>query len=137
MSDMRTITCLHYIASTRDQVWQALTDPCYTRRYYVGLAVVSEWREDGPITYRVPDGPGWAALTGHILRLEPGHILMHSLDETSWVTWTVDEVRPGLCRVTFEHDDLDPACATPMDEVWHQVVGGLKTVLETGRALIG
>jgi uncharacterized protein YndB with AHSA1/START domain len=128
---MRTITCLHYIAATPDQVWRALTDPAVTRRYYFGLAVESAWHEDAPITFRAPGG---AALTGHIVRIEPGHVLMHSLDETSWVTWTLDETQPGLCRVTLCHDDLDPA---DTEDTWHQVVGGLKTVLETGRALIG
>ena len=135
MSDMRTITCLHYIAAGRDQVWRALTDPCTTRRYYVGLAVDSDWQEGGPIAYRAPAGPAWAALTGHIVRLESGHTLMHTLDE-GWVTWTVDEGQPGLCRVSLVHDDLDPSGDVPMDEVWHQVVSGLKTVVETGRALI-
>jgi uncharacterized protein YndB with AHSA1/START domain len=128
---MRTITCLHYIAATPDQVWLALTDPAVTRRYFFGLAVDSTWHEDAPIAFRAPEG---SALTGHIVRLEPGHVLMYSLDETSWVTWTLEEARPGLCRVTLIHDDLDP-CGT--DDAWHQVVGGLKTVLETGRALIG
>jgi uncharacterized protein YndB with AHSA1/START domain len=134
---MRTITCLHYIAATPDQVWQALTEPTFTRRYFFGLAVDSDWREDAPITYRAAGGPDWAVLTGHIVRLEPGRTLMYSLAETAWVTWTLDQVSPGLCRVTFVHDDLDPAGGEPLTETWHQVVGGLKTVLETGRALIG
>jgi hypothetical protein len=62
---------------------------------------------------------------------------VHSLAGTAWVTWTLDEVQPGLCRVRSCTTTSTPAADGPADDAWHQVVGGLKTVVETGRALIG
>jgi uncharacterized protein YndB with AHSA1/START domain len=129
---MRTTTCLTYIAATPTQVWQALTDPRYTRHYFFGLAVHSDFDEDGPISFRTPGTPG---LHGHIVRVEPLRVLMHSLDDTSWITWIIDEIQPGLCRVTLLHDDLEPGGLDDA-EIWHRVTGALKTVLETGHALI-
>jgi uncharacterized protein YndB with AHSA1/START domain len=141
---MRTRTFTVYAAASRAQVWRALTDPECTRRFYFGLAVDAEWREDGPIAYRMPGGaPHWAELHGHIVHVSPGHRLVHSLDETtawgdapeSWVCWAVDEMTPGLCRIALTSDDLDPAGAGDRDEAWSRVLSGLKTVLETGHAL--
>jgi hypothetical protein len=47
----------------------------------------------------------------------------------------VDELAPGLCRVALTSDDLDPTGGAERDEAWSSVLGGLKTVLETGRAV--
>ncbi len=32
-----------YIRSTREQVWQALTSPEYTKRYWAGISMVSNF----------------------------------------------------------------------------------------------
>jgi uncharacterized protein YndB with AHSA1/START domain len=144
MQGMRTRTFTLYAAATRGQVWTALTDPECTRSFYLGLAVDAEWREDGPIAYGVPGGgPDWAELRGHIVHVEPGHRLVHSLDEATvwgeapgtWVSWAIDEMSPGLCRITLTADDLDGDDADDRDDAWSRVLSGLKTVLETGRAL--
>jgi uncharacterized protein YndB with AHSA1/START domain len=140
---MRTRTFTVYVAATRAQVWRALTDPECTRRFYLGLAVDADWRDDGPIAYRAPGAPDWAELSGRIVHIRPHHWLVHSIDETtawgaapeSWVTWVVDELSPGLCRIALTSDDLDPIGGVERDEAWRSVLGGLKTVLETGRAV--
>jgi uncharacterized protein YndB with AHSA1/START domain len=140
---MRTRTFTVYAAATRTQVWRALTDPESTRRFYLGLAVEADWRDDGEIAYRAPDAPEWAELAGHIVHIRPGHLLVHSIDETtawgtapeSWVTWKVDELSPRLCRIALTSDELDPIGAAERDDAWNSVLSGLKTVLETGRAL--
>jgi uncharacterized protein YndB with AHSA1/START domain len=130
---MRTATWVHYIAATREQVWRALTDPALTAQYYFGLTVACGWRPGAPITYALPGAPAGAAIGGHLVHLEPGRAIVHSLDEAdAWVSWFVDEPEPGLCRVTLVHDELDPAGA---DDAWNRLLSGLKTVLETGRAM--
>jgi uncharacterized protein YndB with AHSA1/START domain len=141
---MRTRTFTLYAAATRAQVWRALTDPESTRRFYFGLAVDADWRDDGPIAYRIPGGgPDWAELRGHIVHIEPGRRLVHSLDEATawgvapeaWVSWAVDEMSPGLCRIALTSDDLDSDDVIDRDDAWSTVLSGLKTVLETGHAL--
>jgi uncharacterized protein YndB with AHSA1/START domain len=144
MQGMRTRTLTLYAAATRGQVWTALTDPECTRSFYLGLAVDADWRDDGRIVYRVPGGgPEWAELRGHIVHIDPAYRLVYSLDEATawgeapgtWVSWAIDEMSPGLCRITLTTDDLEADEPDDRDDAWSRVLSGLKTMLETGRAL--
>lgn len=141
---MRTRAFTVYAAATRGQVWRALTDPEFTRRFYFGLAVQADWRVGGAIAYRLPGcGPEWAELRGHIVRLDRGRRLVHSVDETTtwgiapgtWIGWAIDEMSPGRCRIGLTCDDLDTDDTTDRDEAWSQVLSGLKTVVEAGHAM--
>lgn len=140
---MRTRTFILYIAATPEQVWQALTDPAQTRRYYLGLAVDSCWSPGAPIVFRTTQGPVPDALHGEILYALPGAQLIHNLftgvgSEQSahcWLTWDITPAEPALTRVALTCDDLDPRPDPERDEAWSRVVSGLKTVLETGAPL--
>ena len=39
-----------YIRTTPEQLWQALTDPAFTRRYW-GVALESDWKAGSPVTW--------------------------------------------------------------------------------------
>src|SRR3954471_18126130 len=43
-----------YIQSTPERVWQALTDPAFTRRYW-GVALESDWATGSPVAWVVHD----------------------------------------------------------------------------------
>jgi uncharacterized protein YndB with AHSA1/START domain len=45
-----------YIASTPEKVWQALTDPTFTRQYFGGFEIEVEPRQGGTFLFRYPDG---------------------------------------------------------------------------------
>ena len=45
-----------YIASTPEKVWQALTDPAFTRQYFFGFAVDVEPKQGGAFRLLHPDG---------------------------------------------------------------------------------
>ena len=45
-----------YIASTPEKVWQALTDPAFTRQYFFGFAVDVEPKVGGAFRLLTPDG---------------------------------------------------------------------------------
>ncbi len=45
-----------YIASTPDKVWQALTDPAFSRQYFAGFAVDVEPKAGGKFRLLYPDG---------------------------------------------------------------------------------
>jgi uncharacterized protein YndB with AHSA1/START domain len=141
MGSMRTRHFSLYVAAARERVWQALTDPALTRRYYFGLAVESDWQPGSPIVYRGCGVP--AALTGEIVQVEPAGRLVHSLlsdadpdgDVETWVSWEISEPEPGLCRVSLTCDDLDRFADPERDEAWCRLLSGLKTLLETGTEL--
>lgn len=135
---MRTRQFVLYIEAERDRVWQALTDPDLTTRYFLGLRVESAWCAGTPITYRPPAGPPGARLTGEIVHVEPGRTLIHSLFDDGdrdlgvacWLWWQLDAPEPGLCRVQLVCDDLDPEDDPDRDETWCRLLSRLKTVLE-------
>ena len=135
LPDMRSRTFTLYIAATREQVWRAITEPEHTRRFYFGLEVAAQWCVGGPISYRVPGGPDWAGLHGHLVLFDRHRTLMHGVDDTSWVTWEVAAVEPGVCRVALTYDTLDTGDAEEVDEAWSRMLSDLKTVLEAGHAL--
>ena len=39
-----------YVRTTPERLWQALTDPVFTRRYW-GVQLLSEWRKGAPVTW--------------------------------------------------------------------------------------
>jgi hypothetical protein len=45
-----------YIAATPERVWQALTDPAFSRQYFFGFAVDVEPKAGGAFFLRYPDG---------------------------------------------------------------------------------
>ncbi|GAB3872727.1 SRPBCC family protein [Dactylosporangium cerinum] len=69
---MRTSTCSLYIAADPARVWRAITDPGFTRRFYLGLAVESQWIPGAPIVYRAAAGPVPDVLHGDIVHVEEG-----------------------------------------------------------------
>ncbi|WP_433216733.1 SRPBCC domain-containing protein [Dactylosporangium sp. CS-047395] len=134
---MRTRTFTLYIAATPERVWQALTEPTLTRRYYLGLAVESTWQPGTPILFHARRGPINDVLYGEIVHAVPHLLLIHSLlAARCWLTWEITETQPGLTRVALAVDDLEPDPDPERDEAWSRVVSGLKTVLETGAPLI-
>ncbi|WP_433057580.1 SRPBCC domain-containing protein [Dactylosporangium sp. CS-033363] len=134
---MRTRTFTLYIAATPGRVWQALTEPELTRRYYLGLAVESTWQPAAPILFHARRGPIHDVLYGEIVHAIPQELLIHSLLAAHcWLSWEIAEVQPGLTRVALHVDDLEPGPDPERDEAWSRVVSGLKTVLETGAPLV-
>jgi uncharacterized protein YndB with AHSA1/START domain len=135
---MHTRQFVLYIDAERDRVWQALVDPALTVRYFVGLRVHSDWRAGAPISYRPPAGPPGAGLTGEIVHVEPGRVLVHSLFDAGdrdlgvayWLGWELDAPEPGLCRVQLTCDDLEPQDDPDRDDAWCRLLSRLKTVLE-------
>ena len=58
-----------YIASTPEKVWQALTDPAFTRQYFFGFSIEVEPREGGAFILRMPDGS--VHMTGRVVEWSP------------------------------------------------------------------
>jgi hypothetical protein len=45
-----------YIRTTPQRLWEALTDPAFTRRYWSGLAFESDWKTGSTVTLKTGDG---------------------------------------------------------------------------------
>jgi uncharacterized protein YndB with AHSA1/START domain len=134
-----------YIAATAERVWEALTRPEHTARYFFGRRIESDWNEGSAWMLRKPDGS--PDVSGRVLRADPPRLLsvswrvegseaMRALPECT-VTYTIEPVGE-VVRLTMEE-----AHPTPIPEElleggrrgWPMILSALKTLLETGRPL--
>src|SRR3954453_17556921 len=102
-----------YIRSTPARLWQALTDPAFTERYW-GLTFESDWAAGSPMTWR-NRGVTIADPEQVVLEAEPPRRLAYTwhtfTDELSDALDLADDVRERLSaerrsKVTFEMEPL-------------------------------
>jgi uncharacterized protein YndB with AHSA1/START domain len=136
-----------FIKATPQQIWDAITKPEFSARYFFGAQVETTGEAGTPIRYYAPDGE---TLWGDdvVLESDPPHRLVvgwHALwDEDtaaepgSRVAWEIEE-RDGCCLLTVVHDRLEASPITAKHvsgEGWMLVLSGMKTLLETGESLL-
>lgn len=146
-----------YIRTTRERLWQALTDPAFTRRWWQ-TTFDTDWQPGSSMTW---DNHGVVIADPEqvVLEADPPRRLSYR-----WHTFTPelkdrldfdDELFAKLAaerrsRVTFElealgdtvkltvvHDDFEPGstAATMVRHGWPVFLSSLKTLLETGEPL--
>jgi uncharacterized protein YndB with AHSA1/START domain len=135
-----------YIASTPEKVFEALTSPECSRKYFTGLAVHVDPHVGGAFKILLPNGT--LHIGGKVLVYDPPHRLS--------VTWNV--TWPGLVEalgetiVTYDIAQLNDAVRLTMTELhereipedildggrlgWPAILSSLKTVVETGKPLV-
>ena len=134
-----------FIKATPEQVWDAIVEPSWTRRYFHSSAFDAPPVKGEP--YRTSLGDGRPAVDGVIEELDkPNRLVMtwHVLydpalseEPPSRVEWVVESVGDGLTRLRLEHGDLanSPLTWANVKDGWVYVLDGLKTVVETGESL--
>jgi uncharacterized protein YndB with AHSA1/START domain len=138
------LVCETYIRATPEAIWEALTNPDFTRRYYYGCAVESAWDVGAPIQY-LGEG-GLPAIEGEVIEWDPPRRLVMTFsvrfdaeaaaEAPSRVTWDIVGF-DGVSRLTLTHDGFHDADATYRSVAtgWTPIVAGLKTLLETGEPM--
>ena len=133
-----------YIRTSPEKLWDAITSPAFTRQYFYGTAVESDWKKGSKVTHRQQDGK--PALEGEVLEIERPHRLVTTFaavhnpeaknDRPSRVTWEITKLG-DVCKLVLTHDDFDAETATykTVGTGWNPVLSGLKTLLETGEPL--
>ena len=136
-----------FIKATPDAIWDAITKPEFTGRYFHGAHVETTLERGGPFFYHSPDRSKlWG--DGRVVESDPPRRLVttwHALwdeetaaEEPSRVTWEIEPQDGGFCKLTVVHDQLEGAPITAehvSGEGWMFVLSGLKTLLETGQPL--
>jgi len=134
-----------FIKATPQQVWEAIVEPSWTRRYFYGTAFDSPPAKGQ--SYRTTMGDGRPAIDGIIEEMDPPSRLVmtwHTLydaamseEPPSRVEWIVEAMGDGLTRLRLEHGDLagSPLTWAHVKDGWVYVLDGLKTVIETGQSL--
>src|SRR3954467_6451412 len=147
-----------YIRTTPERLWQALTEPAFTERYW-GIVFDTDWTTGAPMTWH-QRGVTIADAEQRVVESEPYRRLSYT-----WHTFTpeladaldfTDDTRERLAgeprsKVTFEiepygddqvkltvvHDDLaaDGLTLSLISGGWPRVLANLKTLLERGEPL--
>ncbi|MEV6375761.1 ArsR/SmtB family transcription factor [Micromonospora musae] len=154
-----------YINTTPERLWAALTEPAFTRRYWGGVALQSDWQVGAPVLWQDAPGEEFRDLGQRVLVAEPHRRLSYSWhgfqpEHAEHFGWSAAELAARLgerrSRVTFEiephgaavrltviHDGFSPdsemhrAISGQLDGSggWPELLAGLKTLLETGQPL--
>ena len=135
-----------YIASTPEKVWEALTSAEFSRKYFFGLAVEIEPKVGGAFVVRNPDGS--MHISGEVFEYQPPNRLT-----VTWnVNWPALIEKLGPTLVTYEIEQAGDSVKLTLlqsherplsDDIlsggregWPAILSSLKSVLETGKALV-
>ena len=136
-----------YINSTPERVWQALTDPAFTRKYWVNHRNASDWKVGSEWRHEDYDDASLVDIVGHVVEsAPPRHLVLTWVspkdaeipDKVSRVTFDIETYGDGV-RLTVTHSELEPdsAMLSGISRGWPLVLSSLKTLLETGEPLPG
>lgn len=137
-----------FIRATAEQVWDAITKPEFTTKYFYGCVIDSSYEAGAPYTGWSTDG-SQQYVDGEVIEASPPARLVTSWramydEETaaepySRVTWELEPAGEGVTKLTVVHDRLEasPKTAANVAGGWSFVLSGMKTLLETGEPLAG
>jgi DNA-binding transcriptional ArsR family regulator/uncharacterized protein YndB with AHSA1/START domain len=147
-----------YIKTTPEQLWNALTNPAFTKRYW-DMEFVTDWKPGSHMIWKhkdvVLDDPAQVVVeadpftrlsyTWHTMTAE---FAKHVGIDAATIADLAEETRKQRSKATFEIEDMDGKCKLtvvhddfPTDSTmlrmvstgWPAVISSLKTLLETGR----
>lgn len=143
-----------YINTTPERLWQALTDPAFTKRYW-GVEFASEWAKGAEMTWHengatIADPeqvvlesdphrrlsyswhtftPEWAASND----LSDDHVAKLRAEPRSTVTFQLEQDGP-VVKLTVVHEG-GPTLLADVSQGWPAILSSLKSLLETGDVL--
>ena len=138
-----------FIKATPEAIWEAITRPEFTARYFHGSLVESTRLQGASYQGYSPDRSQlW--VDGVVVEVDPPRKLQHTwrslyepesaAEPPSRVTWEIEPQEGSFSLLTVVHDELEdsPKTAASVSGVgWMLVLSGLKTLLETGKPLAG
>lgn len=140
---MARSTCLYvtYIRTTPEKLWDALTDPKFTRQYWFGMRSESQWTAGSP--WRLVSSEGEVMDSGEVVESDPPRRLVLRW-QNQWkpemkaegASICTMELEPAGRAVkltithTIERDDSKLIVA--VSGGWPKVISNLKSLLETG-----
>lgn len=133
------------IKAAPQRVWEAITKPEFTARYYYGCTLETDLTAGSPFTYHMPNGA--PIVEGIVVAADPPNRLVHTYhsvwppmneDAPTQVTWELEAMPGGVTKVTVVHEDFQGETATYkglQSGGWAWIISNLKTFLETGEAM--
>jgi uncharacterized protein YndB with AHSA1/START domain len=134
-----------FINAPQQRVWDAITKPEFTKRYFFGSSVESTLQPGAPI--RGVNGEGGLDMEGTVVESDPPRRLVYTwrsmwdpamaAEAPSRVTWEVEAMGDAVSKLRVTHDDFDGETVTckAVAGGWMWVLSNLKTLLETGEPM--
>ncbi|HEX3438747.1 MAG TPA: SRPBCC family protein [Pseudolabrys sp.] len=132
-----------YIATSPEKVWQALTNPDVSEKYWFGYRVQADGKAGERMTAINPAGR--LAHDDPIIESDPPRRLVYGWqplyehmpqERPSRVTFELEPFK-GQTRLTVTHDEFDEGSKIfgMISKGWPAVLSSLKSFLETGKGL--
>jgi uncharacterized protein YndB with AHSA1/START domain len=133
-----------YIRTTPEKLWKALTEPEFTRRYWMGTTQESEWKPGA--SWKILFADGRMADSGEIDEIDPPRRLALKWRNEIFPEMTAE----GYSRLTYELELTGEAVKLTVTHTmdkseskfikavsggWPMILSGLKSLLETGKSL--
>ncbi len=155
-----TFSYTTFIRTTPERLWQALTDPSFTRRYWEGVEFETDWKPGSTMTLHnrnlgleVTDPEQvvleadpfqrlsytWHTFTDDWARaygVDEDFRARAAAERRSKVTFDIEDLGSQV-KLTVLHDDFDPGSVVleGVSGGWPAILSSLKTLLETGDIL--
>lgn len=132
-----------YIRTTPDKLWEALTNPDFTRKYWFGMWQDCDWVVGA--SWKLTFADVRVADAGEVLEIEPPRRLVlkwrHQLNPElqaegdSTATFEVEQLE-DLVKLTVVHeiDRQGSKFIAAVSGGWPKILSSLKSLLETGQA---
>jgi uncharacterized protein YndB with AHSA1/START domain len=132
-----------YIETTPEKLWEALTSSEFSKRYWFGTELRSDWKVGSPLALVMN---GTTTDTGEILEADRPRRLSYTFhhvtseaarkERPSKVVFNL-EPHGKLVKLTLTHEDFE-AGSKLLDGIskgWPAILSSLKSLLESGTAL--
>jgi uncharacterized protein YndB with AHSA1/START domain len=133
-----------YIKATPQRLWEALIDPDFAARYWLGARPEAEWRVGGAWKLVLPNGA--IVDTGEIIAFDPPTRLgirwrneRPELKVEGWSVCTMELEPAGeAVKLTVAHsiERENSMFIVAVSGGWPQILSNLKSLLETGSVVL-
>ena len=132
-----------YIETTPEKLWEALTSSEFSRRYWFGTEVKSDWKVGSPFALVMS---GTTTDVGEVLEVDRprrlSYTFHHVLSEAARkerptkVVFTI-EPHGKIVKLTLTHGDFEDGSVIldGISKGWPAILSSLKSLLESGTAL--
>lgn len=140
-----TFVYVTFIRSTPEEVWEALTDPEFTKKFWFGYSQETTWKVGAPWKMSRPDGT--LTDSGEIVEVEqPKRLVIKWRNEfmpelkAEGYSYCTFEIAPAgkAVKLTVTHtlDKPNAKFIAAVSNGWPGILSNLKSLLETGETII-
>lgn len=139
-----TFVYVTYIRSTQQKVWQALTEPEFTRQFFFGMTMETDWKVGS--AWKTIGSDGEVKDSGEILEIDPPRRLVliwrnefrpeMKREGDSRMTYQLEQ-EGEMVKLTVLHeiDKPESKLIAAVSNGWPMILSSLKSLLETGESL--